>query len=297
MYCSRLNGLRACVSIVGMTSVLAACDRQTAETDDASPEPAVVARVADDTISVAYLERAIRGTSKEERVEYINPPQVRELVETLIDRKLMAARARAAGIDVADELAELPAGLAEDPFQREQILATAYLHTRIAAASDVSAADIEAYYAANVEKFTVPERARVTRVILPTEVAAGHIEELLSQGLSADAIATRADRSVQAGVLWVQRRGELGAMEEAALSLEVGEVSDAFPVAGGFAVVRVDERAASEIRPLQEVSAGIAARLGQQQRVAALDNLRAELRQGVEISVDEQELGAYTWQE
>jgi len=298
---SFLDRLRACLLIIGVASVLVACDRQATDpggsADEDPREAAVLARVGDDVITVAYLERAIRGASKTEQVEYVSPPQVVELLETLIDRKLMANQARVLGIDISEELADSPPGLKDDTFKHEQYLAEAYLDARIADAASVTAEDIDAYYDAHREEFTVPERARITRIVVPTEAVAGHVRDLLSQGLTADAITTRADRSVQAGVMWVQRRREPGPMEDHSFSLAVGEVSDAFPVASGFAVVRVDERVAAEARPLHEVSAGIAARLGQERRAAALDDLRAELRRGVEIYVADEELAKYSWDE
>lgn len=298
---SFLDRLRACLLIIGVASVLVACERQATHSggngDEDPRDQAVLARVGDDVITVAFLDRAIRGASKTEQVEYVSPPQVRELLETLIDRKLMANQARVLGIDTSEKLANSPAGLKDDAFRHEQLLAEAYLDARIADAASVTAEDIDAYYDAHREEFTVPERARITRIVVPTEVAAGHVRDLLSQGLTADAITARADRSVQAGVMWVQRRREPGPVEDRSFSLSVGEVSDAFPVTSGFAVVRVDERVAEEVRPLHEVSAGIAARLGQERRATTLDNLRAELRRDVEISVDEQALAAFSWDE
>jgi len=289
------------VLIAVLLCVLAGCDRPNSGGENGAnarpPEATELALVGNDAITVAYLDRAIRGTSKPEQVEYINPPQVRELLETLIDRKLMAEQARIDGFDRPPDLTDSPASLQDDPFQREQRLAQAYLESRIAAAGSVPVADIQAYYDANLEEFTVPERALVTRVVLPTEGAAGHVRAMLAQGLAGETITAQSDGSMQTDVVWLQRRGDPGPMEENVFALRVGEVSDAFPVARGVAVVRVDERVAAKVRPLSEVSAGIAARLGQQRRAAAAGNLRAELRRRAKIFVDEQALGAYRWEE
>ena len=42
---------------------------------------------------------------------------------------------------------------------------------------------------------------------------------------------------------------------------------------------------------------GIAARLEQERRLAILNSLRAELRNGVDIAIDEQALAGYAWKE
>lgn len=297
---AQLRRSASCLLVCTFLSALAACDRSPTDADtrvnERSSEDIVLARVDREPITVGYLERAILATSRTEQVEYVSPPQLREFLETSIDRKLMARRARAAGIDVTPELADSVNALPDDAYRREQVLAEAYLDARLAQAVDVSADAVEAYYAANLDEFTVPERARITRVVLPTAAAGEHIRELLSRGLSADEITNQADDTVASAVVWVQRRAESGPMAEIAFALDEGDVSEPFRIATGFAIIRLDERVPESVRPLNEVRDGIAARLEQQQRTAALADLRVELRRGVDISVDEQALAGYNWQ-
>jgi parvulin-like peptidyl-prolyl isomerase len=222
---------------------------------------------------------------------------VRELVETLIDRKLMATQARAMGLDASEELADDLAAVGDDIFQQERLLAQAYLDFGLKEAGAVSDVEIESYYKAHPEEFTVPESVRLTRVVFPTEVAAAQIKELLRQGLTAEAIKARTDGSAQAGVLWLQRRGAPGPMEEQAFALQASEISDVFPVAAGLAVIRVEELRAEHVRPLAEVNTGITGRLAQNRQSEMLNAMHARLQREAEISIEEKVLDAYVWKE
>ena len=280
---------------------IAGCDREQADTETGVsnwPVPdAVFARVGEDTITVAYVERAIRTMPRVEQIEYVSPEQVRELVEILIDQKLMAAAARSIGLDTSEKIADVLAAVGDDTFRQEAVLAQAYVDFSLEDAGAVSDAEVESYYASHPEEFTVPERVRVTRVVLPTDLDAAQITELLQQGLTAQTIKAQSDSSIEAGAVWLQRRGVPGPLEQQAFALPAGTVSPPIPVATGFALIRVEERRAEQIRPLVDVRSGIEQRLAQESQRAALDAARARLRHGVEIVVDENILTSRAWVE
>lgn len=287
--------------IISLVMGIAACDREQADMEtgvSVRPAPdAVVARVGVDTITVAYVERAIRTMPRVEQIEYVSPEQVRELVEILIDQKLMAAAASTIGLDVSDKLADDLAAAGDDTFRQEAVLAQAYIDYAVEDSRAINSAAIEEYYKSHPEEFTVPERARITRVVLPSEAAAAPVAALLRQGYTADAIKQQSEASIRAEALWLQRRGDPGPMEEHSFTLQPGDVSEPFPVAAGIALIRVEENRAEYVRPLVEVNAGIAQSLAQEGQREALDVLRVRLRNGVEIFVDEDILSGHAWVE
>ena len=292
--------LSSCLLGMALLAALAACNPEPSGPDaGASPRPGpetVVARVGDDTITVAHVEHAIRSTPRPQQFEYVSPPLVRELVDNLVDQKLMAAAGRAIGLATSEQLAADLAAAGDDSFKQERILAQAYLNFALEDAAAVSDEAIGNYYSSHLQEFTVPERVRLTRVVLPGDAAAAQVIELLRQGYTAEAIKARVEGPVQAGVMWLQQRGEPGPMQQQAFALQAGEISKPFPVATGLALVRVEERRAAHVRPLAEVRPGIVQRLAQEGRSAALAATRARLRAGAEISVDEKVLAAYAWE-
>ena len=256
----------------------------------------VLARVDGAAITTADLERAIINTPRPGQLEYINLPQRQELLEALINRKLMARQARVDGLDRDPAVAKSLETVANDPSESERILAGEYLDTQLAA-GQVNTAAIEAYYRERPAEFTEAERVRVTRAVMPDEDTARMSRDWLLKGANAAELKTRAGGLGQVGSIWLQRRGEPGPMEHAAFALDPGEVSAVFPVHSGLAVLRVDERIPARLRPLSEVRAGIVARLNQGHRLQDQADLLARLRKNATVTIDQGALAAYEWQD
>jgi peptidyl-prolyl cis-trans isomerase D len=279
---------------------LAACDREQAGSGavvhERLPTDTVVAHAGDDVITVGYLEQAIQRTPRPEQLEYISQEQVRELLESLIDRKLMAAQARTNRLDQGAVVAKALAKAAGDEFERERILAQAYLDTELGS-GQFTADAIEAYYRDHLAEFTEAERVRITRAIMPDEDTARSAREWLLEGVDATELKTRTAGKGQAGSVWLQQRGESGPMERTAFALDSGEVSAVFPVSSGLAVLRVDERVAARLRPLAEVRGGIVARLDRERRLQDQADLLVRLRETAVVILDLEALAAYQWQD
>ena len=279
---------------------LAACDQEQgglgAVVHERLPTEIVVGRAGDDVITVGYLEQAIQRTPRPEQLEYISPEQVRELLESLIDRKLMAARARADGLDQDTVIAKALATAAGDEFERERILAQAYLDAELGS-GQFTADAIEAYYRDHPAEFTEAERVRVTRAVMPDENTASRAQRWLLEGIDAVELKTRTEGRGLVSTIWFQRREEPGPIEQAAFALQPGEVSEQFPVRSGLAVLRVDERAAARLRPLAEVRASIVARLDQERRLRIRADLLVSLRENAAVTIDQEALAAYQWQD
>lgn len=221
----------------------------------------VLATVGDETITAGDLDAAIGAMPGTDRLEYTSPEMIRDLVESLVDRRLMAAN----GTD--RQLAAVPAP---------------------------DEADIAAYYREHSDEFRVPARVLVTRATVATEPAAERLRRELAGGATAGELGTRlAGEVLSAGQLWLQDVGQVPEATAVALALGQGEVSRTIPVPGGFLVMRADKVEPARPRPLPEVSAGIRASLHEARRRAATDALRERLRSETRISVDEAALMSY----
>jgi len=283
------------LSVVAMTS---ACEEQRADQPSARPSTGssqILARVGDQSISVADLERAIRSMPRPAQLEYVSAPQRRELLESLIDRKLMARQARAEGLAEAGQPGETPAGAGGDPFELERLLAEAWMEKRLAEVV-VSPSAIEAYYRANQAKYSVPARIKVSRAVGADPGVARRFATLLEDEADIATLKANAASRGQVSEVWLQDVEPLGPMEKIAVVLEPGEVSEVFDVAGGYAVLRVEEKAAASLHPLSDVRSGIAARLNQQARSSIRKELLTGLRQTATVFVDKDALELYQWQ-
>lgn len=293
-----LNQWTASILIMTLLTGLTACDQEEEGSGgvvhERPPTDTVVARAQDDVITVGYLEQAIQRTPKPEQLEYVSPEQVRELLESLIDRKLLAARARANGLDQGAVVAEALAKAAGDEFERERILAQAYLDAELGS-GQFTADAIETYYRNHLAEFTEAERVRVTRAVMPDEDTARRAREWLLEGADAIELKTQTEGRGLVSTIWFQKRGEPGPIEQAAFALQPGEVSELFPVRSGLAVLRADERVAARLRPLVEVRTSIVARLDQERRSRDRADLLLSLRKDATVSINQAVLTAYQW--
>ena len=293
----RFHGAFAVLAL-GVTGLLAGCDRQPTVDDGAaeyaSADDRVFAVVGDQSITQADLERAIIATPRPQQLEYIDAGQRLALLEMLIDRKLLAARARAAGLQQQPDVAESLARAGADGFERERILAQALLDDLLAG-DPVGDVEIQAYYRANADAYTQPERVRILRAILADMPSARQARAALRAGADAAGLANATADRGRAGELWLQRHAEPDPLARAAFELAAGETSEVIAVSGGYAVLRVEDREPARQRPLDEVRAGIVARLEQQRDQQDRSALLAELRANTAIEIDQAALSAYRW--
>jgi parvulin-like peptidyl-prolyl isomerase len=284
----------ALVMLVAVGSGAAAATGATAPaTPAASPE--VIARVDQEIITRRDLDEAVAATVGPERLEYRTAEPLRGLVETLIDRKLMAHAAQKAGLDQdAVVKSRLDAPADDSAIAREHILAEVYLERELAKVPTPTEAEISRYYREHPGEFTVPARVRVTRVLIATAAAGERMRTALAQGATFEALQQQdAEHTLRMDQVWLQDSPKKGEMETIALGLQPGEVSGVFPTATGFAVLRAEERRAAQIRPLGDVAPGIRARMEDERRQAAASRIRAQLREGVTVTIDDEALSAY----
>ncbi|MBM4195763.1 MAG: hypothetical protein FJ197_01510 [Gammaproteobacteria bacterium] len=116
------------------------------------PPATVLARAGTATITAGDVVAALDSMSPAERMLYANQTELRDLVERLADRSLMAAAARAAGLEqgpvMQAMLEEPPPGMTA-----EQMLAEVWLETELAGAAALAPNAVEDYYVANAAEF------------------------------------------------------------------------------------------------------------------------------------------------
>jgi hypothetical protein len=255
----------------------------------------VLAEVGDEAVTAGDVDAAIGAMPGADRLEYTSPEMVRDLVESLVDRKLMAAAARAAALDadpaVQARLGDLAPGSGPEA---DQVLAAAWMDKELSKVPAPSGSDVAAYYREHASEFRVPARVLVTRATVATEAAAARLQRELARGATAEELRAEAGNDVlDARQVWLQDVQKNSEVTAIALALKAREVSRAVPVPGGFLVMRADRVEAAGQRPLAEVSAGIQASIQDARQRAAADELRERLRRGARIRLDDAALMSY----
>ncbi|TVQ20726.1 MAG: hypothetical protein EA382_14555 [Spirochaetaceae bacterium] len=180
----------------------------------------------------------------------------------------------------------------------QQVIATVVGQTP----PEVTTAEIRTFYDDNPEFFATGEQVAARHILVSTQglsgediddarAAAQQIRQELIDGADfAELARERSDdpgAAAQGGDLGTFGRGMMvPEFEEAAFSLEVGEISQLVQTQFGFHIVQVTERIAGGMTPLAQVTENIRQYLSQQKQAEALDVYIDSLREQAEITVN-----------
>lgn len=151
---------------------------------DAGPPPGgltqeqaarVVAKVGDTSITLGDYAAALDRMDPFDRLRYQSVEKRRELLNEMVDLELLAIEAKKRGLDKKPE-----AEAAVRQVLRDALLDEA--HDALPTPAEIPAADVRAFYDANVSQYQEPERRRVAAIVLDDESKA---KEVLDSALTA----------------------------------------------------------------------------------------------------------------
>ncbi|ROR32922.1 peptidylprolyl isomerase [Inmirania thermothiophila] len=302
-----------------------------AAAEAALPE-GVFARVDGREITIAEYRQALAQAARE-RYYHFQPPEEemarfrREVGQRLIDRVLLAAEAERRGVGpdreaVARRIEALARRYEGSPMweriRRERLPALQAaleaesrlqrLEAEVKGAVKVTDEEVRAYYRAHPDKFTTPERVRVSLILLRVDPGAPS-EQWLKRRDEAAALVRRLregedfaalarehsedpDSAGRGGDMGYLHRGMLsGPVEEALAKLEVGQISEPVQLLEGWAILRLEGRIEPRLNPYEQVQERARELLLRERREAAWTRFKEGLREKAAIEVDERVYG------
>ena len=249
----------------------------------------------------------------------------REAMDLMIEQTLVGQAAEKEGIEAdpdevdrqVEELRDMYGSddvlrmkLGEDGFTEESyrrhvarmIAAKRYLDRIRADASDVSDGELELFYEDNEARLTLPEQVRVRHILLTwkplgtqDDRAALHeqmqpILERARAGEDFEALATQYSEDYatkgNGGDTGLFPRGTMvPAFEQVAFSLGLGEVSDPVETVFGVHILRLEERQASRLLPLEEIRDELREYVREEKMEAAVQAKIDQLRAAADIEI------------
>lgn len=260
--------------IIAAAAILACIGAATAMGEEFNP---VIGKVGEITLRETDLDRLVESQPAEIRRQMKEKPELKvRLVEELLLKQAIAARARKEGFDRKPETREKLAYLVDDFLSRE------YVAKVVVAGVKVPESELEKYYQEHVKEFIVPESVKARHVFLKVDAGASvesrvekrkRAEELLQRLKKGEDFARVAAEASEDGET-AQKGGELGSIspgktnsedfEQAALSLKSGELSNVVATPYGLHIIRVDERSERRTATLAETREYIAGKLQQE---------------------------------
>lgn len=248
----------------------------------------------------------------------------REAMDMLIDQELARQAALANGVEVTDEEVDAALAEIREPFKtdmefklrleteafteesyrehvRGMIAAKHYLDEIRMKASIVTDEELEAYYRDNEHRLTLPEQVRVRHILLswkplgqPDDRKALYeqMQGILEQARAGEDFAELARKysddstRVDGGDTGFFHRGQMvPAFEQAAFSLQPGEISGIVETPFGLHILRLEERREAHLLPLEEIREQLREHVQQEKMEAAVKAEYERLREAADIQV------------
>ncbi|WP_338609073.1 peptidylprolyl isomerase [Pelagibacterium nitratireducens] len=253
-----------------------------APAEPVSPDT-VLATVGGEEITEADLVLAAEELTQE--LQSIPAEQRRGfLLTVVIDMKLMASAAREDGLDESEAFTRRLAYL------EDQALRRAFFNSIVE--TQVTEEAVQAAYEDLVADFTPEPEVRARHILVPTEQEANEIRAEIEAGRDfADAASEYGTDGTSAN------GGDLGyfssgmmvpEFEQAAMALEVGEMSQPVESQFGFHLIYLEDRRLSEAPPLEDVRQQVAQQVLYESYEAAIEEIKSD----VEIEIDDADLAA-----
>jgi len=208
--------------------------------------------VDDQPITVVELEEAINDLPAVYKTRYSTPEGKIEYLEKMIKDRMVELYSREKG------LLDDPVVLSKMKDAMMRILNEQFLLSEVRKKVTVSEEEIQQYYEEHREEYIKPEEVRVRHILTETEAEAREVLQELEAGKDFGELAGEFSIDLRSK----DRGGDLGfvtpgrtvkVVEEAAFSLEPGEVAGPLKSRFGYHIVKVDEKRPRAYRPLEEI--------------------------------------------
>ena len=252
-------------------------------------------RFAGGAITQGELAREAERLPPELRERFASDVGKRELVRSMVDKRLLAQEARRRGIvedpQIHRQVVEL----------EERLVIQALLAGEERAAGAASEAELRAYFEAHKEELAQPERVRVARVLVASAASDAAAKRALARaqgfavrlrkGEPIAKVAAEGDgpERTRGGDLGLLERSQLKDPAVAAAAFALGAPGAVSPViegSEGLTVLQLLEKRERRVPPFEEVRSVVEGRLSPIRKRKVFDELLAKLRASAQVRVE-----------
>ena len=288
------------VILSGLIALLVSQMHADAQQTD-SNDSRVIAEVGDEKVLFGDLNNLIRMMPPSYQAMFSSAEQINKLLERQIDNMLFAQEARRLKIDedpdVRYKLEEFTKG----------ILTQALIEKTVNKNVTVTDKEIEEYYNNNRNEFQVPEKIKISHILIAVDANAGEdtkaekrkqAEQILNKVKAGENFAELAQQysddassKKRGGVLGFFPRGSKSKeIEEGAFNLKKDEVSEIILSDKGFHIIKLLDRKEGTTKSLEESRKKIKSKLTQKKKNEAIQDLLEDLKAKTKVVIHEETL-------
>jgi peptidyl-prolyl cis-trans isomerase C len=274
----------------------------------------IIAMVNGDSITVEELNDALKSLSPEEGAQ-IQPQEVEklkeELLNQLIDKKLLLQEAKRDGIQVSREemtsvIEQMKGDYTEKEFYRllknsgltperwkqevrEGLLIDKLIDTTLANRLNISEEEITAYYQKNRVQFEKKEEVRARQIVVATEEEAQNIQQQLLNGVDFVKLAIEKSMSpdkANGGDLGYFTKDQMPEEFDIVFTLKVNAISPVTKSPYGYHIFKVEDKRPPRLQSLEEVRETIYQHLAREREDQLRSKWIKELRSKADIQIN-----------
>ena len=241
-------------------------------------------------------KRLVQQKIKELNIQ-VSEEEVRQAIEEIKKQNNMSQDGLVAAL--------LTQGLTFDQYKaqlREQLERIRLMGQEVRAKIQVSEKEIQDYYAANKANYSEDETYRARHIFfrVPKNANAVQVKEAMARAANvlmearsgkdfaelARKHSDEASAAKDAGDLGTFRKGEmLPEIESTVIAMKPGEVSELISTPAGFHIIKLEEKSAAKVKPLEEVKGSIEELLYRKKSEERFNQWTADLRKAATIEI------------
>ncbi|MDD5086655.1 MAG: peptidylprolyl isomerase, partial [Candidatus Nanoarchaeia archaeon] len=176
-----------------------------------------------------------------------------------------------------------------EEYYRKQIMMSKLINETILTRIDVSDEEVAQYYETNKNSFIVPEQVNVSHILVNTTGEAEQVLNLLKKGDDFAELARQRSECTSAqmgGNLGYFQRGMMvKEFEDAAFSLEIGEISDIVESEFGYHIIKLHDKKPEMLTSLEDSALIIKENIKYEKQNDMLAEHLNELRENAKIEI------------
>lgn len=274
----------------------------------------IIAMVNGDSVTLEELNGALKSLSPEEGVQIRSQEAENlreELLNQLIDKKLLLQEAKQSGIQVSPEemtsvIEQMKGDYTDEEFNRllkssgltperwkqevkEGLLIDKLIDTAIANRLNISEEEIKSYYQKNRAIFEKKEEVRARQIVVATEEEAKNIHQQLLNGADFVELATEKSMSpdkANGGDLGYFTKGQMPEEFDIVFTLKVNSISTVMKSPYGYHIFKVEDKRAPRSQSLEEVRETVYQHLAREREDQLRSEWIKELRSKADIQIN-----------
>ncbi len=244
----------------------------------------ILAKVGDEVILEKDIDMLLSKVPQQYRMRYSSADAKKEIVQRLVDVKMLAWEARRRGIDKRPDVKTRFEYLIDQMLAKE-------LEEEISSNIEVTDKEVAKYYDEHKDKFSTPPKIKVRHILVKTKEEAEEVLKEIKGGKDFATLAKERSNCPSAkkgGDLGLISKGRMDpAFEKAAFALGEGDISDVVKTSYGYHIIKVEDKSPAKVKDLDKVKAAIERSVINDKREEVLKDLSSDIKSKVTIEINE----------